>query len=30
VIRKAGLSSLGFMEKSEFVQLVQDHRDGKV
>ena len=30
VIRKAGLSSLGFMEKSEFVQLVQDHRDGKL
>jgi lysophospholipase-2 len=30
-IRKAGLQSkaVGFMEKSEFVRLIQDHRDGK-
>ena len=30
-IRKAGLSSkaVGMMEKSEFVRLLQDHRDGK-
>jgi lysophospholipase-2 len=30
-IRKAGLSSkaVGFMEKSEFIKLLQDHRDGK-
>jgi hypothetical protein len=31
-IRKAGLSSkaIGLMEKSEFVRLLQDHRDGKL
>jgi lysophospholipase-2 len=29
-IRKAGLNALGLMEKSEFVKLVQDHRDGKI
>jgi lysophospholipase-2 len=31
-IKKAGLSNkaVGFMEKSEFVKLVQDHRDGKL
>lgn len=29
-IRKAGLSAVGFMEKSEFINLVQDHRDGKL
>jgi len=29
-IRKAGLSAVGLMEKSEFIKLVQDHRDGKV
>lgn len=31
-IRKAGLSrkAVGLMEKSEFVQLLQDHRDGKL
>lgn len=31
-IRKAGLGSkaVGLMEKSEFVKLVQDHRDGKL
>jgi len=31
-IRKAGLSdkAVGLFEKSEFVQLVQDHRDGKL
>ena len=30
-IKKAGLSSkaVGFMEKSEFIKLLQDHRDGK-
>ena len=32
VIRSAGLGrlALGFMEKSEFVRLVQDHRNGKL
>ena len=32
VIRKAGLidKAVGFMEKSEFIKLVQDHRDGKI
>mmetsp|Transcript_16196 Transcript_16196/g.18131 ORF Transcript_16196/g.18131 Transcript_16196/m.18131 type:complete len:101 (-) Transcript_16196:214-516(-) len=31
-IRKAGLTAQakGFMEKSEFIQLVRDHRDGKL
>jgi len=29
-IRRAGLNSVGLMEKSEFVKLVQDHRDGKL
>jgi len=29
-IRKAGLSAVGLMEKSEFIKLVQDHRDGKL
>lgn len=29
-IRKAGLNSVGLMEKSEFIKLVQDHRDGKL
>jgi len=31
-IKRAGLSSkaIGFMEKREFVQLLQDHRDGKL
>jgi len=31
-IRKAGLgrAAVGFMEKSEFIKLVQDHRDGKL
>lgn len=31
-IRKAGLGrrAVGFMEKSEFVRLLQDHRDGKL
>mmetsp|Transcript_22509 Transcript_22509/g.62675 ORF Transcript_22509/g.62675 Transcript_22509/m.62675 type:complete len:161 (-) Transcript_22509:719-1201(-) len=29
-IRKAGLSTLGLMEKSEFIKLIQDHRDGKL
>lgn len=31
-IKKAGLSNqaVGFMEKSEFVRLIQDHRDGKL
>ncbi len=28
-IRKAGLSTRGLMEKSEFIKLVQDYRDGK-
>jgi len=29
-IRKAGLSAVGLMEKSEFIKLVQDYRDGKL
>ena len=29
-IRKTGLSAVGLMEKSEFIKLIQDHRDGKV
>jgi hypothetical protein len=31
-IRKAGLGNkaVGLMEKSEFVKLLQDHRDGKL
>ena len=29
-IRKAGLNSVGLMEKPEFIKLVQDYRDGKV
>ena len=29
-IRKAGLSAVGLMEKSEFIKMVQDHRDGKL
>lgn len=29
-IRKAGLNAIGLMEKSEFIKLVQDHRDGKL
>jgi len=31
-IRKAGLSqqAVGFMEKAEFVRLLQDHRNGKL
>ena len=29
-IRKAGLNAVGFIEKSEFVKLVQDHRDSKL
>ena len=31
-IKKAGLSNkaVGFMEKSEFIRLLQDHRDGKL
>ena len=29
-IRKAGLSAAGLFEKSEFIKLVQDYRDGKV
>jgi hypothetical protein len=31
-IRNAGIGSkaVGFMEKSEFVKLVQDHRNGKL
>jgi hypothetical protein len=30
-VRKAGLGAkaVGFMEKSEFIKLLQDHRDGK-
>ena len=31
-IRKAGLLSkaIGFMEKREYIDLLQDHRDGKL
>ena len=30
VIRKAGLNAVGLMEKSEFIRLVQEYRDGKL
>jgi hypothetical protein len=29
-LRKAGLSSVGLMEKSEFVQVLKDHRANKL